>query len=277
MLREETPDEERIGTRDLAHWETRLGRWLAGTVQRYAARLGAVDAATWVLVVIAAVGLAVVAGITAVAEDVYESVVERNGLERIDQPVLDQAVAWRSPTLDTAVTAYTDLGGPIGMPVIAVIAVILMVVFWRSRTPVVLMVIAAVGSLAMTVVGKDLVGRARPPRSLAVPPFESSPSFPSGHTLNATVIVGVIVYLLLTRLHRAWARVAVLVVGIVVVLTMGLSRVFLGHHWLSDVVMGWLLGLAWLAVIITAHRLYLTVRRNRAVTQSEAAGRSTTQ
>jgi undecaprenyl-diphosphatase len=277
MLREETPDEERIGTRDLAHWETRLGRWLAGTVQRYAARLGAVDAATWVLVVIAAVGLAVVAGITAVAEDVYESVVERNGLERIDQPVLDQAVAWRSPTLDTAVTAYTDLGGPIGMPVIAVIAVILMVVFWRSRTPVVLMVIAAVGSLAMTVVGKDLVGRARPPRSLAVPPFESSPSFPSGHTLNATVIVGVIVYLLLTRLHRAWARVAVLVVGIVVVLTMGLSRVFLGHHWLSDVVMGWLLGLAWLAVIITAHRLYLTVRRNRAVTQSEAAGRSATQ
>jgi undecaprenyl-diphosphatase len=58
---------------------------------------------------------------------------------------------------------------------------------------------------------------------------------------------------------------------------MGLSRVFLGHHWLSDVIMGWLLGLAWLGVIITAHRLYLTVRRNRTVTQREAAGRSTTQ
>jgi undecaprenyl-diphosphatase len=269
MLRDETPDEERIGSRDLTHWETRLGRLLADTAQRYAARLGAVQAATWVLVVTAAVGLAIVAGITSVAEDVYESVADKNGLTVVDQPVLDQAVAWRSPGVDDAVTAYTDLGGPIGMPV--------MVVFWRSRTPVVLMVIAALGSLAMTVVGKDFVGRARPPRSLAVPPFESSPSFPSGHTLNATVVIGVVVYLLLTKLHRAWARVAVLVAGVVVVLTMGLSRVFLGHHWLSDVVMGWLLGLAWLAVIITAHRLYLTVRRNRTVTQREAAGRSTTQ
>lgn len=277
MLRDETPDEERIGTRDLTHWETRLGRLLADTAQRYAARLGAVQAATWVLVVTAAVGLAIVAGITSVAEDVYEGVADQNGLTVVDQPVLDQAVAWRSPGVDDAVTAYTDLGGPIGMPIIAVIAVVLMVVFWRSRTPVVLMVIAAVGSLAMTVVGKDFVGRARPPRSLAVPPFESSPSFPSGHTLNATVVIGVVVYLLLTKLHRAWARVAVLVAGVVVVLTMGLSRVFLGHHWLSDVIMGWLLGLAWLAVIITAHRLYLTVRRNRTVTQSEAAGRSTTQ
>jgi undecaprenyl-diphosphatase len=147
------------------------------------------------------------------------------------------------------------------MPVLALLATGLMVWRWRSRTPLVLMLIAAAGSLAMTVAGKDLIGRARPPQTLAVPPFERSPSFPSGHTLNATVLTGVAVYLLLRRLESVRARVATVVAGALFAGSMGLSRVFLGHHWLTDVVAGWALGLAWVAVVVTAHRLHLTVRR----------------
>ena len=96
---------------------------------------------------------------------------------------------------------------------------------------------------------------------LAVPPLESSPSFPSGHTLNATVVVGVLAYLLLIRLVRPAARVAVLLAASGFVLAMGLSRVYLGHHWLSDVVAAWLFGLGWLAVVVTAHRVMVTLGR----------------
>jgi membrane-associated phospholipid phosphatase len=42
---------------------------------------------------------------------------------------------------------------------------------------------------------------------------------------------------------------------------MGLSRVYLGHHWLTDVLVAWALGLGWLTVVITAHRLLLTLRK----------------
>jgi undecaprenyl-diphosphatase len=261
MLRDDTPDEERIGSRDLTHWRTPAGRRLAGWVARHAAGLTRWSAAHLVLVVTALVGGALAVALTAVAAQVYDAVSEADGIAGLDQPVLDRAIAWRSPGLDHAVTLYTDIGGPIGMPVLATVLTLLMVWRWRSRTPLVLVLIAAAGSLAMTTTGKAVIGRVRPPVSEAVPPYETSASFPSGHTLNATVITAVLVYLLLRRLDSAPARACAVVVGTVFVLTMGLSRVFLGHHWLTDVVAAWALGLGWAAAVITAHRLFLTVRR----------------
>jgi undecaprenyl-diphosphatase len=150
------------------------------------------------------------------------------------------------------------------MPIIAAVCVIAIALWRRSWTPVVLTLIAAAGSVTMTVVGKDMVDRARPPAALAVPPLEVSPSFPSGHTLNATVLTGVAVYLVLRRVESRRGRVAVVAAGVAFVLTMGLSRVFLGHHWLTDVMAGWAIGLAWALAVITAHRLLLTLRSSRA-------------
>jgi undecaprenyl-diphosphatase len=259
-LRDDTPAEERIGRRDLAEWRSDFGQWLV----RVVLRLARWTASRWVLVLTAAVGGVAAVTLTAISAEVYEAVAESDGVAGLDRPVLDQAVAWRSPGLNDAVTRFTDLGGTEGMPVLAAAAVIAMVVAWRSWTPIVLMLIAASGSLAMTASGKELFGRARPPIALAVPPYEQSPSFPSGHTLNTTVVIGVLVYLLLRRLDSLGARVAVVVAGAAFVGAMGFSRVFLGHHWLTDVMVGWSLGLAWLVTVVTAHRLFLTVRRARA-------------
>jgi len=258
-LRGHTPDEERIGGRDLAQWRSEPGRRLV----RMALALAQWTAARGVLVTTALVGGVLAVLLTSASAEVYDAVTENDGVAGLDQPVLEQAVQWRSPGLDTAVTAFTDVGGTAGMPVLVLVVVLVMVVAWRSWTPVVLTLIAAAGSLAMTTTGKDLIGRARPPLNLAVPPYESSPSFPSGHTLNSTVLIGVLVYLALLHLDSVRTRAVVVVVGAVFVVAMGLSRVFLGHHWLTDVMVGWTLGLAWLSVVVTAHRLFLTVRRAR--------------
>ncbi|HEY5845944.1 MAG TPA: phosphatase PAP2 family protein [Microlunatus sp.] len=258
-LKDDTAKEERIGRLDLARWSTRLGGWLAGLADAFAVRFSA-RAVLWIT---AGIGAALVIALTAGGAEVYEAVEEGDGIAGLDRPVLDAAIGWRTAAANIVVTAFTQLGGMIGMTIIALTITTIMVVRWRSRTPLVLMVIAAAGSLAMTSVGKLVVGRVRPPTSDAIPPFEYSPSFPSGHTLNSTVIAGLVAYLLLRRLGSQWARVLTVVVAAAWAIAMGLSRVYLGHHWLTDVMMGWLLGLAWLCVVITAHRLFLTARRER--------------
>jgi membrane-associated phospholipid phosphatase len=131
----------------------------------------------------------------------------------------------------------------------------------RSWTPIILVLAAGGGSLLLTIAGKDIVGRARPDLADAVPPYETSPSFPSGHTLNAVAIAGILAYLLLLRQHRRMTRVLSITVAVVFAVTIGASRVYLGHHWFTDVLAAFFLSGAWLALVITAHRLYLTARR----------------
>ena len=262
--RDEAPELERIGDRDLAQWSTRSGQWLVAAVARLVAVLGRLwrwSLANLALVITTAIGGLVMLGATVLSAEVYEAVVENDGLAALDEPVLEAAVGMRTPASEQFVTHFTDLGGTVGMPVIAAAIVLTLAVRRRSWLPVVLMLIAAAGSVLITVLGKDLTGRARPPLIHAVPPLETSPSFPSGHTLNATVVLGLAAYLVMLGRRHLRSKLLVASAVVVFVVAMGLSRVWLGHHWLTDVMAGWLVGLAWLAAVITGHRVKVTIDR----------------
>lgn len=267
-ITEELREDSRVGGRDLTRWETPLGRWLARIVQRISLVLGPHQA----LVLILAVGAVVSATLTWVASEVYEAVADADGVALLDEPLLQAMLGWRTPWLDSVVTDYTNIGGVIGMPILAATIMVMLAVHRRSWTPVILITAAGIGSLLMTIAGKQLIGRARPPLADAVPPFEYSPSFPSGHSLNALVIAGIVAYLLLLREHSRRTRILTVTVAVLFSVTMGLSRVFLGHHWFTDVLAAWLLGAGWLAAVITAHRLYLTATKRTVAGEIEDDG-----
>jgi undecaprenyl-diphosphatase len=249
-----------IGAVDLTRWQTPPGRALADTAAKASWRVGV----RGTLILILTVGGVIAIALSFIASRIYDAVTESDGVAGLDKPILDLMITWRSPALDSVVTAYTNVAGPIGMPILAVAALLILSLWRRSFTPAILIAAAGIGSLLMTVVGKDLIGRDRPPLVDAVPPYDLTASFPSGHTLNAVVIAGVVAYLLLLRCRTVHGRVITIVVAAFFALTIGVSRVFLGHHWFTDVLAAWVLGAAWLAIVITAHRLYITVRAARA-------------
>ncbi len=220
------------------------------------------------LLLTAAVGATAFSLLIGASADVYQAVASGDGVSGLDHPTLDFAVANRTPDAERWVTSFTDLGGTPSMVFITLTLTIAMYVHWRRRSIPLMMGVAAAGSLIFTSVGKTIVGRARPPLSSAVPPYEYAPSFPSGHTLNSTVIALMLAYLAWWLSKRLWVRVLWPVLGVAWAVAMGLSRVYLGHHWLTDVMFGWVFGLAWLALLITVHRILLRLdRRDRRIAE----------
>lgn len=219
-------------------------------------------AALWITML---VGGSLVVTLALLGAQVYANVVDEAGLASLDIPALDLSQNLRTPELAAGATAFTNIGGGIGMPILASLITAWLTFLSRTWRPIILVGGAAAVSTVATTFGKRLVGRTRPDHSEAVPPFEHSPSFPSGHTLNTTVVIGVLVYIMCLQFEMLWVRITAISAGVLFIIAMGLSRVFLGHHWLTDVMAGWFLGMAWVGMVILAHRLFhLTRKREHA-------------
>ncbi|MFE7776837.1 phosphatase PAP2 family protein [Streptomyces sp. NPDC057445] len=176
-----------------------------------------------VLLVVVAVGWAPVIGFDrTVADGLHESAVAEPGLTRTNQILSD----W--------------VWDPWTMRVLTALAVV--VLLWRRRWLLALWVAAASAlGTAVQQVLKTLVGRERPHWP---DPVDSAhyAAFPSGHAMTATITCGLLLWLL-SRLGagpRLWS-VAVLICA-VSVLGVGFTRLYLGVHWFTDVLAGWLLG-----------------------------------
>jgi undecaprenyl-diphosphatase len=118
-------------------------------------------------------------------------------------------------------------------------------------------VVAAFASLGeiLGVLIKLIVYRPRPVGNLVhVASQLDTMSFPSGHVLFATAYCGFLAFLAYTLLKPSWVRTALLVFVGVMVALMGVSRIYLGHHWFSDVMGSYVFGSLWLALSIHVYR-----------------------
>ncbi|MFF6870120.1 phosphatase PAP2 family protein [Streptomyces sp. NPDC007910] len=170
-----------------------------------------------------------------VAEELHRSAVAHPGLTRVNRVLSD----W--------------VWDPLTMRALAAGTAVLL--WWRRERRLALWVVGTSALAVLLQQGlKALVGRERPRWPDPVD-WAHYAAFPSGHAMTATVTCGLLLWVLALHWREEWRGWGVLATAAVVsVLGVGWTRTYLGVHWPSDVVGGWLLGWFCVAVAILAYR-----------------------
>ncbi|OHB24539.1 MAG: hypothetical protein A2542_03595 [Parcubacteria group bacterium RIFOXYD2_FULL_52_8] len=165
-----------------------------------------------------------------------------NPILAFDSIVASFLTPLRSPLGDGFFLFFTRLGD---LPVVAVLALMLVYALWKSGAVHYLLpfFLTFIGSMGTMYVVKHLVARARPVGALLL---ETGYSFPSGHATVAVALFGFIALIAVREVGSVPCRRLLSAALILLVLLIGVSRVYLGVHFASDILGGFILGALWL-------------------------------
>lgn len=205
----------------------------------------------------------VAAGLLVAGETIFwtmlAAVQSNSGAAALDGPVHDGLVASRNPLATSILTAVTTVTSPLWMTVIGCVLALVWAAWKREIWRPALLVGAMAAALAVSTLIKHDIARPRPAASDFMLGPDDALSFPSGHTFGAGVFLCVLSYLLVTgrgtrtsKRSTAALSFAAAAAGTLVV---AFSRLYLGYHWLTDVLASIGLALAVTGTVILADGL----------------------
>lgn len=188
-------------------------------------------------------------GFYSVAEDIHE----KDPIVQIDNSI-EQAVHQVVSPLGADVMYGVSI---LGNEVVAIASVALALYFAvRRRWNDFMLILIGVGGAEIIVpLIKSMVQRHRPILDNPIQVINNY-SFPSGHSFMSVVFYGALIYLLFRVIKSSAARVGLVLLAFAIIILVGMSRVYLGVHFVSDVLGGYMGGLAWLAFTITTLEIF---------------------
>jgi undecaprenyl-diphosphatase len=181
---------------------------------------------------------------------VTEDVLHNDPLTKLDLTFLAWIRAHTTPFGDKIFTIVSLIGSPLAMTVVAAVGALLIIVR-RKWFLLFAWAVAFMGAGVLSFFLKLLIQRPRPIGASAFLHGETF-SFPSGHALGSLVGYGMFAYVIgSTWIETARARLVLVVATAVLVIAIGVSRLYLGVHYFSDVVGGYAVGVLWLSVCIS--------------------------
>lgn len=168
-----------------------------------------------------------------------------DGSTGFDRSITSWFVDHRASWLTTVARALSTIGSQkVLIPLVAVVAIVL--VARRALRPALLLVVLWAGALELYTLAKHFVGRPRPPMHLWLTSVTST-AFPSGHATQSLSTYAALA--LVSAAVVSAPRRPALAVAAVIAAGVGWSRVYLGVHWATDVLAGWLAAACWVALV----------------------------
>jgi undecaprenyl-diphosphatase len=203
--------------------------------------------------------LAVVSGCAVVVAKLLDDAMGGEDAARLDPSILQWFIDHRTDLLTTGARWVTHLGDPAVVAAVVAGCVIALVVRGRRR-PALFVLASSLGAAVASTAAKYAVDRTRPPEALWLAPAYG-PSFPSGHATQSVACYLAIAVVVGLALRGRAARMAVVVAAGAVAVLVGLSRVYLGVHWPSDVLCGWAVAMLWLVSLLLVGWFYPRLTR----------------
>jgi len=195
-----------------------------------------------------------------------EDVMEGAPLTLVDAQFSAWLHAHANPKLTIVMLVVTHVHSPLGVS--AMTFALALYLLWRRRRFLLLtLLLSVIGGMLLNVLLKNVFHRARPKFDDQILTLTSY-GFPSGHTMAATCFYGALAAFAVWKLKAwRWRLAAVAMAGLLTMLV-GFSRIYLGAHYLSDVLGAMGEGLAWLAFCLTAVNTMWHRRRHRETMKS---------
>ncbi|MFJ2619849.1 phosphatase PAP2 family protein [Glutamicibacter sp. NPDC087344] len=174
----------------------------------------------------------------------------------VDAPVYQWVLEHQTPFWHAVSYGLYLWGSTPGMLITMAVLATLLCWWVRNLWPLATIAFTALGSVLITVILKASLSVQRPDGVPGGPAPPQSFSFPSGHTLNAAALLGIAAYLSVVYGLRRYAYLIGSITALFV-LAMGASRIYIGHHWVSDVMVGLVIGASWGAVVAILHYYFV--------------------
>ncbi len=181
------------------------------------------------------------------AEEVFEG--ETNAF---DETVRNFVHRYASALLTELMKFLSFLGSPLFLVILgALLAGVLL--YLKHKRALILLLVTMAGEIVLDLSLKHFFGRERPAAFFDYS-LPSSYGFPSGHALGSLCFYGILAWIAAQRVSNTKAKFAIGVPATVLILFIGVSRIYLGVHFPSDVLAGYAIGLFWISVVIFADR-----------------------
>ncbi|WP_066366697.1 phosphatase PAP2 family protein [Neobacillus fumarioli] len=178
-----------------------------------------------------------------------------------DRTLIDQIQGLESPYLTSLMKLLTFIGSTPFVIVLSLCLIFFLYKVLHHRLELILFIGALGGTAVLNKILKHLFRRTRPHLHRLIE--ATGYSFPSGHAMSAFTVYVILSFLLWRHIPSRWGRTLLIIFSTVMILGIGISRVYLGVHYPSDIIGGYLASGFWLTVAIWFFQYYKEKRYNK--------------